>query len=67
MEINIEDIDFEKLRCALEDYYGTAMFNVSPFAMVDLIELDKKDDYAILNMAINLNFDLSEYLKGKRY
>ena len=48
MEINMDDYDIEAIRSDLEDYYGTAMTNVSPFAMVDLIDLSTKSDYEII-------------------
>ena len=67
MEINMDDYDIEAIRSDLEDYYGTAMTNVSPFAMVDLIDLTKKSDYEIIVMAINMGINLDNYYIGRRY
>ena len=61
MEINIDDYDINALRNELEDYYGTAMINASPFATVDLINLDNKSDYEILVMAINIGINIDNY------
>ena len=67
MEIDINDYDINAIRDELKDYYGTAMVNSSPFAMVDLINLDNKSDYEIIIMALNMGIDLDNYYIGKRY
>lgn len=67
MEIDIDNYDVDAIRDILEDYYGTAMMNASPFAMVDLIDLSNKSDYEILCMAINMGIDIEEYQNGKGY
>ena len=64
MEIDMDDYDIDAIRDYLEDYYGTAMTNVSPFAMVDLIDLSNKSDYEILVMAINLGININNFYKG---
>ena len=67
MEINIDDYDVDAIRNVLEDYYGIAMNTVSPFAMVDLIDLNNKSDYEIIRMAINIGLDLDNYYVGRKY
>ena len=67
MEINMNDYDIDAIRNDLENYYGTAYVNVSPVAMVDLINLDNKSDYEIICMAINMGINLDNYYVGKRY
>ena len=67
MEIDINDYDIDAIRSDLEDYYGTAMVNASPFAMVDLINLSNKSDYEIITMAINIGINIDNYYIGKRY
>lgn len=67
MEINMDDYDISAIRDDLEDYYGTAMISVSPFATADLINLDSKSDYEIFCMAISMGIDLNHYYLGKRY
>lgn len=67
MEIDIDNYDVKAIREDLEDYYGTAMVNSSPFAMVDLINLDNKSDYEIIITALNIGINLDNYYIGKRY
>ena len=67
MEVDMSDYDIEAIRSDLEDYYGTAMTNASPYAMVDLIDLSNKNDYEILTIAANLGFNLDDYYKEKNY
>ena len=63
MEIDINDYDIDAIRDYLEDYYGTAMTNVSPFATIDLINLDNKSDYEIIIIAYNMGI-LNDFYKG---
>ena len=64
MEINIDDYDIDAIRDYLEDYYGTAMVNVSQFATVDLIDISNKSDYEIIKEAYNMGI-LNNFYKGK--
>ena len=65
MEINLDDYDIDGIRCALEDYYGTAMTNGLPFATIDLINLDNKSDEEIMIEAINVGVNINYFLKEK--
>ena len=65
MEIDVSEYDVDAIRRDLEDYYGTAMVNVSPFAMVDLIDLSNKSDYEIIVMAKNIGLNINNYNIGK--
>jgi len=56
------NIDIEKLREDLIDYYGTAMFNASPLAMIELTKIEKATDKEIIQIAIDNKFDLNEYI-----
>ena len=67
MEIDLNDYDIDAIRSDLEDYYGTALSTVSPFAIVDLIDLSNKSDYEIIMLAINIGLNLDNYHIGKRY
>ena len=62
MQINIEDIDIERLRNDLIDYFTSAMFIVSPIAIVDLSEVERANDEELINIAINNKFDLTRYI-----
>ena len=56
------NIDVEKLREDLIDYYGTAMFNASPLAIIELTKIEKATDKEIIQIAIDNKFDLNEYI-----
>ncbi|MBR3161339.1 MAG: hypothetical protein IKF19_01250 [Bacilli bacterium] len=66
MYINIDDINIEKLRKDLIDYYTSAMFIASPIAILDLTKVEKANDEEIVTIAINNKFDLNNYLKSRR-
>ena len=67
MGLDMENYNIDAIRRDLEDYYGTAMVNASPFAMVDLIDLNNKSDYEILSLALNVGIDINNYYIGKKY
>lgn len=55
------EIDIEKLRKDLIDYYGTAMFNASPLAIIELTKVENASPQELINIALKTNFDLTEY------
>lgn len=55
------EIDIEKLRKDLIDYYGTAMFNASPLAIIELTKVENASPQELINIALKNNFDLTEY------
>jgi hypothetical protein len=55
------EIDIEKLRKDLIDYYGTAMFNASPLAIIELTKIENASPQELINIALKNNFDLTEY------
>ena len=57
----IENLNFDKLREDLLDYYGTAMFNASPLTIIELTKVEKANNEELIEIAINNNFDLNEY------
>lgn len=63
MYINIEDIDVEKLRNDIINYYQSAMFMVSSIAMMDMQQAQSASDEWIIKKAIELKFDLNKYIK----
>ena len=56
MEINID-----KLREDLIDYFGTAMYNASPLAIIELSKVETASPQELINIALKNNFDLREY------
>ena len=55
------EIDIEKLRKDLIDDYGTAIFNASPLAIIELTKVENASPQELINIALKNNFDLTEY------
>ncbi len=55
------EIDVQRLRKDLEDYFMSAMFLVSGAAMMDVIDVQNATDEEVINIALNNGFDLSLY------
>lgn len=64
MEIDLDDIDIERLRNDLINYFEGAYF-VGGFgaALIDVSEVERASDYQVVQTAINNNFDLNNYIK----
>lgn len=60
-----EQIDYDKLREDLIDYFGTAMV-YNPVAVIELSDVENASDYKLEQIAIRNGFDLSDYEKQKR-
>ena len=56
------EIDIRRLRRDLKDYFGTAMFNASPMAVMDLSKVDRASDMEIVEIAQENGFDLRKYI-----
>lgn len=56
------DIDVDKLRQDLIDYFTSAMFMVSPVALVDLTEVENASDEKVIKIALDNGFDLCNYI-----
>ena len=54
------NIDIEKLRQDLINYYGTAI-EYNPMAMMNLIEIEKASPTRVIEIAISNNIDLDDY------
>lgn len=60
------EIDIEKLRQDLINYFGTAMYNASPLAILELTKIKRASSQELINIALKNNFDLTEYqIKNK--
>ena len=57
----MNNIDIDRLRKELIDYYGTAMGN-NPVAMIELSIVEKAKPEQLIYIAINNGFDLNDYL-----
>ena len=62
-----EEINIEQLRNDLVNYFGTAMFNSSPLAIMELSKVDKASDDEIIRIALKNNFDLNKYKINPKY
>ena len=60
------EVDIESLRKDLIDYFGTAMFNASPLAIMDLVKIEKASDEEIIKIANANNFDLNKYIYNSK-
>ena len=54
-------IDIDKLRKDLEDYYGTAMVSGFPAAVIDLSKAEKASPEELVKTALKEGFDLEDY------
>ncbi len=55
------DIDYEKLRSDLMDYFGSAMFSGLPMAIIDLSDVETASNDELIKIAKKNKFDLSKY------
>lgn len=62
---NEVNVNIEKLRSDLYDYFGTAMVNVSSLAMTELEKIEKASLYELIVMAEKNGFDLEKYTTSK--
>ena len=60
--MNYENINIEKLRKDLIDYFTDAMFMVSPVAIVDITNVETASDEELINIALSNRFDLKKYI-----
>ena len=56
------EIDVDRLRRDLKDYYGTAKFNASPLAIMELTKVERASDREIVEMAQENGVDLRKYI-----
>jgi len=59
------DIDYDRLRSDLIDYYGTAMA-YNPMAVIELSDVENASYEELIRIAIKNGFDLSDYEKQKK-
>lgn len=63
----VNEINIEKLRKDLIDYFGTAMFNASPFAIMNLTEVENANSDKLIQIALKNNFNLEDYIENNNY
>lgn len=55
------DVDIERLRADLEDYYGTGAFSGIPAMMSEVWDMARKPDEDVIRIARREGFDLYQY------
>ena len=55
-------IDIDRLRRDMKDYYGTAMVNASPMAVLDLSRIERASDMEVVEEARKAGVDLTKYI-----
>ena len=55
-------IDVNRLRRDMKDYYGTAMFNGFPMAVVDLSRVERLSDSELVELARKNGVNLKKYI-----
>ena len=60
----MQEIDFERLREDLVDYFGSAMFNGFPMAVVDVTQVEIASNEQLIQIAQANGFDLNNYIKS---
>ena len=60
------NIDYQKLREDLIDYFGSAI-SLFPIAVMDVIKVENASCGELLEIANQNGFDLSEYELGKTF
>lgn len=60
------NIDYEKLRQDLKDYFGTAI-GFMPVAIMDVIRVENASEEELIQIAIQNGFNLSEYEYTKTF
>lgn len=56
------NIDIDKLREDLINYFGTAMMSGFGIAVVDLANVENASEDELINIAIKCGFDLNDYV-----
>ena len=56
------NIDTNRLRKDLIDYYGTASFNGFPAAFMDLSKIERMSDEELIRFALEKRVDLDKYI-----
>ena len=60
----MQEIDFDRLREDLIDYFGTAMFNGFPVAVMDVTKVEMASNEQLIQIANQNGFDLNNYVKS---
>ena len=56
------ELDINRLRRDMKDYYGTAMFNGFPMAVMDLSKVEHMSDRELVELARKSGVNLKMYI-----
>ena len=56
------EMDVSRLRRDMKDYYGTAMFNGFPMAVMDLSKVERMSDRELIELAQKNGVNLRKYI-----
>ena len=65
--MDFDELDILKLRQDLEDYFLGIMFNVSKAAVVELSRVENASVEELIQIALENDIDLNNYVKSKYY
>lgn len=65
--MDFNELDILKLRQDLEDYFLGIMFNVSKAAVVELSRIENASVEELIQIALENDIDLNNYVKSKYY
>ena len=63
----MSNVDIDRLRDDLEDYFGTAMFSGNPQAMIELEEVKRASAQKLISIAQRCGFNINKYIKREEY
>ena len=63
--MKLSDINLEKLKRDLMDYYGTASYSGYQMAMMEVIDIEKASPDELVKLAISAGFDISSYQENE--
>ena len=58
--INIDNIDYDRLREDLKNYFGTGMI-INPGMVIELSKVEKSSNNELIKIAVYNGFDLTDY------
>ena len=59
--MDVNDIDLVRLRKDLDEYFTSAMFIVSKFAIIDMVNVQTASSEELIKIAQKNKFDLNKY------
>ena len=61
----MENIDYEKLRNDLINYFMAAAYNVNPVAMSEVTKIKKANYLELIKIAVDNGFTIEKYIYGR--